>query len=129
MLLPESQTALRRLGRRLLPVLLLGYLLGVHHELAYVHEVCAVDGAITHEDHDHGHSHDHGPAEESHEDGDEHEHCGLPTLGDDGDSPPPSFRLGPAVAAARIDEPRLVFLVRAEEARYRLAPKNSPPGV
>ena len=120
-----------RLTRWLLPVLLLGYLLGTHHEFAYVHEICAIDGEITHEHHGHDHDHGHDHEEEGHgEEEEEHEHCGLPTLGADPEPPQVGFALEGALGAPLEKELAHEDPILAETvARYLLAPKNSPPSV
>lgn len=125
----STQRQARSFGVWILPLFLLGLFFDAHHRSEYAHEVCPVDGQLTHVDDDHHHepnSHSH----ESEEGGEEedHEHCGLPTLGMASDVPSfasPQVFIGALLKAESAPAPEAN--VEPCEALYRLAPKNSPP--
>ena len=127
----SDKLRLQRLAAFSLPLFLLGLLLDAHHQAAFEHEVCSVDGELAHAEDGHEHESLHDSSEhDSDEDGDhdeEHEHCGMSTLGTDADSPPSGFVFGLAlVDSTDLTRPALEFtLVR--ESLYRSAPKNSQP--
>jgi hypothetical protein len=133
MILTNRTAHLRTLGALILPLFLLGLLLDSLHQVQFEHEVCPVDGHVTHVDAGHpgdAHIHessdpglpDQGSGEE------EHDHCGLPTLGLEGDVPGTYDGL---VSAGPSDSyfasPHTPDVESQREALYRLAPKNSPP--
>lgn len=121
-----ERTTLARGAAVSLACLLAGLLAPVAHHAIAAHQLCDDHGLVVHGgDQDHAHS---AGSEEDHEPPAEHEHCApeafaiaTAALVIEAPVPSPLPQLWAITAPARLEAPR-----RAS-ARYRLAPKGSPP--